>query len=730
MVLVLQRFRSQQEGRRLLLAALLFLRQCSKAAASENEVNVAMVPKFDGLVPFEQAKTGAYMAYRELGSRGLLEYVAPPTAEGSGAKQVDIIHSATGTGFDAILLSNNADNDIAEAAVAATEAGLDIVTFDSPIPSGVEGGEQLFVSQVDFDEAGKVMADMALQILPNGGSFAILSASRKAANQNAWNEAMLSSMASDPDRYGKIKLLEIVYGDDSDAVSYERANYLMDRYPDIGLIMSPTTIGIAAAARALTDRGSCATVKVSGLGLPAEMVDYTLSGCAPVFALWDFVDLGYLSYYAAFRLVTGAFTVEPGATFSAGRLGTFTVERDPTRPNIAAYRVIMGDFTKFDKTNVEDAVFFDAIQGDGGQESFEQRFIDKYKKKAIAIIPKVTGMISFVFSAYIVWSVLSKPRRRRLTKMRLLVGISIHDMIAAFFGFFLSTWPIPEDTWLVYGNVGTTQTCAMQGFFFQAGIGATPLYSAALTTFYLLNVVFKLPTDRIVKAEPFLHGIPIAFGWGTAIAGIPLTLYNAADRVGFMCWIAEFPAYCSLRDSCQRGDNAVIYRWAFLYAWVFAVFVYMAVCMTWIHHVVLSSERATDRWTQAAHQRRKRNLSRNVAVSGLRYVVAFIFPWIFAITVSIMRNQAYGDISASARLSDAMTALEIVNAVIWPLKGFFTFLAYMRPSRSTRRARHTASTGESSNTGENSAEVRGIRRIIPPASFQSWGTRSELSREQ
>mgnify|MGYP000190438881 CR=1 FL=1 len=44
--------------------------------------------------------------------------------------------------------------------------------------------------------------------------------------------------------------------------------------------------------------GLCETVKVSGLGLPAEMVSYTLNGCAPEFALWSFVDLGYLTYYA------------------------------------------------------------------------------------------------------------------------------------------------------------------------------------------------------------------------------------------------------------------------------------------------------------------------------------------------------------------------------------------------------------------------------------------------
>ena len=57
--------------------------------------------------------------------------------------------------------------------------------------------------------------------------------------------------------------------------------------------MAPTTVGIAAAAKAMQDEGLCEDVKVSGLGLPAEMREFTESGCAPEFALWSFVDLGW-----------------------------------------------------------------------------------------------------------------------------------------------------------------------------------------------------------------------------------------------------------------------------------------------------------------------------------------------------------------------------------------------------------------------------------------------------
>ena len=235
---------------------------------------------------------------------------------------------------------------------AAQEAGTKVVTWDSPIPTGE--GESLFVAQVDFDRDRQVMADMALSILgEDGGEFAILSASPDAANQNAWIAAMQEAL-KDP-KYANLELLDIVYGDDQSEKSYEQAQALIAKYPDMKLIMAPTSVGIVAAAKALQDEGLCDEVKVSGLGVPAEMVEYTLNGCAPEFALWSFVDLGYLTYYASYLLATGAIQGVEGETFAAGRLGEYTITKDPTRPDVDALRVLMGPFTVYNMDNVEEA---------------------------------------------------------------------------------------------------------------------------------------------------------------------------------------------------------------------------------------------------------------------------------------------------------------------------------------------------------------------------------------
>lgn len=314
------------------------------------EVDMVLLPKFLGILVFDQANEGAQEAHAELGNPGELLFQGP-TPENSVAGQIEIMTTAGTQGVGAVMLSNNAGDQIAPAAEAAQAAGTHVVTWDSPIPSAA--GESLFVAQVDFGQVGVVMADMALSILgEDGGQMAILSASADAANQNAWIAAMQETLANDA-KYAGIELVDIVYGDDQSEVSYNRALALVDSHPDLELIMSPTTVGIQATAKAMQDEGLCDQVKVSGLGLPSEMVSYTMNGCAPEFALWDFRDLGYLTYQVAYGLATGQLTGEIGETFVAGRMGEYTIEADPGREG--AKRILMGPFTVYNAGNVEAA---------------------------------------------------------------------------------------------------------------------------------------------------------------------------------------------------------------------------------------------------------------------------------------------------------------------------------------------------------------------------------------
>jgi rhamnose transport system substrate-binding protein len=319
-------------------------------ATPGQNVKMMLLPKFLGILPFDQANKGAQEAEKELANPEKVAFVGP-TAENSVQGQIEFMTNAPTQGYKVVMISNNAGDQISAAAEKAQQAGVKVVAWDSPIPSAK--GENLFIAQVDFDETGTVMADMALEIMgAGGGKYAILSASPDAANQNAWIAAHKEAI-KDP-KYSTLQLVDTVYGNDQSEASYNQAVALVQKYPDLKLIMAPTTVGIAAAAKAMQDENLCGKVKVSGLGLPAEMVAYVKNDCAPKFALWSFVDLGYLTYYASYLIGTGQLKGVDGEKFMAGRMGEFTITKDPTRASAAtALRVLMGPFKVYDKANVE-----------------------------------------------------------------------------------------------------------------------------------------------------------------------------------------------------------------------------------------------------------------------------------------------------------------------------------------------------------------------------------------
>jgi rhamnose transport system substrate-binding protein len=309
-----------------------------------DSITSTFLPKCTNIAVFPQANSGAEEAAAELGSDPA-EFVGPADC-GDATGQIEFMTNAVTQGVDAIMLSNNSGDQLDAPAQAAADAGIPVVTWDSPIPSAT--GESVFVAQVDFDETGQVMAEMARTILgDDGGEFAILSATPDSANQNAWIAAMEEVLATP--EFENLVLVETVYGNDVAEDSVTAALGLVDSHPDLELIMAPTTVGIVAAAQAMTQEGLCETIKVSGLGLPEEMAPYVESGCAPEFALWSFVDLGYLAYYVAYGIATEQIVAEEGATFVAGRMGEYEITADPTRD--AGLRVLMGPFSKYNAEN-------------------------------------------------------------------------------------------------------------------------------------------------------------------------------------------------------------------------------------------------------------------------------------------------------------------------------------------------------------------------------------------
>ena len=158
----------------------------------------------------------------------------------------------------------------------------------------------LFINQATAEGIAKVQIKLISDAVgPDGGEIAILSATANATNQNAWIEMMKTELAKP--EYAKLKLVDTVYGDDEDQKSFTEAQGLLAKHPNLKGIISPTTVGIAAAARYLSGSTYKGKVQLTGLGTPNQMRAYVKDGTVKAFALWNPADLGYLAAYAGGR---------------------------------------------------------------------------------------------------------------------------------------------------------------------------------------------------------------------------------------------------------------------------------------------------------------------------------------------------------------------------------------------------------------------------------------------
>src|SRR5918994_430498 len=259
-----------------------------------------MIPKNVGNPVFDLSNKGMKAAAKELGDT--TQFNGP--AEADPQQQVQVINSAVAQGPDAIIVSANDPDAILPALQNARDKDVEVVTFDS---DANPEGRTVFASTPGPKKVGETQIEMCGSQINYQGDIAILSATATATNKN-------------------MKLVTTVYGNDDPTKSTEEAQGLLQAYPNLKCIIAPTTVGIAAAARVVSQQNACKRVIVTGLGLPSEMRDFVKSGCVKKNALWSFEDLGYLAAYAAHAVLSGDVSGEEGETFKAGKLGEVTID--------------------------------------------------------------------------------------------------------------------------------------------------------------------------------------------------------------------------------------------------------------------------------------------------------------------------------------------------------------------------------------------------------------------
>jgi rhamnose transport system substrate-binding protein len=307
----------------------------ASGSSGSTQASVTFIPKNLGNPYFDTSDAGGKKAVAEFG--GTYSEVGPQQA--SPDAQAQYIDTEAQKRTSAVVISANDPQALGDSLTKARDAGTKVVTFDSDTNPKYR---DLFINQASADGIAKVEVDMIAQQIKDSGEVAILSASANATNQNTWIGIMKKELAANhPD----IKLVEVVYGNDDDQTSFDKTAALLQKHPNLKGIISPTTVGITAAARYLSKSDSKGKVALTGLGTPNQMREYVKDGTVTEFALWNPEDLGYLAAYAADALVKGDIKGTEGDRFKAGKLGEFTVGKNG--------EVVLGDPFRFNKSNID-----------------------------------------------------------------------------------------------------------------------------------------------------------------------------------------------------------------------------------------------------------------------------------------------------------------------------------------------------------------------------------------
>jgi rhamnose transport system substrate-binding protein len=310
------------------LFAVLFILPCGA-----KDLKIGVMPKLIGIEYFNACAKGAAEAAKELGID--VTFDGPDTSDVS--RQTAMVETWIARKFDVIAVAPNDPDAIAPALKKARQRGVKVITWDA---DAAEEARDFFINQADVKAVAKTLMDVMVEGIGPEGKYLILTGSLTAANQNQWMAAMeeyrkekypnLKNLSETPKASGEDQALATQVTIDS-----------LKSYPEMQGLFAITSVALPGAAEALRKTKSADKVFLTGLSTPNSMRPYIKDRTCKKMVLWNPVDLGYLTVFAAKQLAEGGIE---GTELEAGRLG---------KVKVRGSEILLGDPLIFDAGNIE-----------------------------------------------------------------------------------------------------------------------------------------------------------------------------------------------------------------------------------------------------------------------------------------------------------------------------------------------------------------------------------------
>jgi rhamnose transport system substrate-binding protein len=283
-------------------------------------ITVAALPKALTNPYFESCRRGAEEAAALLSARLLWD---GPASSRSGRRQEAFVEGWIANRVDAIAVSAEDAAAISPHLRRARQAGVNVITWDSDCAAEARS---FFVMPATLDGIAKALVSAAGRILIGQGEVVVIAASAVSQNQSLAIKYIETHMAQD---YPGLKLVATRYCEDDQEKARALTRDLLLTQPNVKVLLTTCAPAVPGAAQAVKESGR-RDVRVAGMSPPCDCRDYIREGIVDCTVLWNTVDLGFLTVFAAHALATGG--LKPGdSCLRAGRLGTVIVQDDQIR---------------------------------------------------------------------------------------------------------------------------------------------------------------------------------------------------------------------------------------------------------------------------------------------------------------------------------------------------------------------------------------------------------------
>jgi rhamnose transport system substrate-binding protein len=309
------------------------------AATGGGKIKIAMIPK-SRVAYFNACERGGKEAAEKLGD---VEFSFEGPTEDKTEEQARLLRAQSVRGIQAIAIACNDANQIAPVIKEARDGGTHVLTYDSDANPSTSGRE-FFVNQATVEDIAEALVEeMVAQVGPEA-EVAVVSSTPTAPNQVAWLAAMKAYREK---KYPKLNQVTIEYGGEDQALSMQKTQAILNAYPNVKGLWAITSVAFPGAAQAVERAGKAGKIAVVGLSTPVEMAGFVDRGVVKTVILWNPVDLGFLTVYAARAVVRGE--LKPGMTsFKADRLGEKQIVGD---------QILLGKPMRFTKENIHNFDF-------------------------------------------------------------------------------------------------------------------------------------------------------------------------------------------------------------------------------------------------------------------------------------------------------------------------------------------------------------------------------------